>query len=319
MPRTTRFGVIGGGALGGLYGAMLAKAGFDVHFLLRSDAGHVRHHGWKVETPLGDFDVPVVNVHTSVETMPACDVTVVALKTTQNAILQSLLPKPTSQGGCVLVLQNGLDVERDAAVVVGPERVLGGCCFLCSNKVGPGHIRHLDHGRILLGDYQQSQHAISDRASAVFEDLVYAGIDAKLVSDLATARWKKLMWNIPFNGLSVVLNASTWELMESPEACGLARDLIEEVHQAAKACGSAISEKVIQTTLDVTREMVPYDSSMRLDYLNQRPMEIEAILGNPIRRAEACGCKMPRVEMLYHELLFLNRKSKFHRGAAQED
>ena len=135
MPRATRFGVIGGGALGGLYGALLAKAAFDVHFLLRSDAGHVRHHGWKVETPLGDFDVPVVNVHTSVETMPACDVTVVALKTTQNAILQSLLPKPTSQGGCVLVLQNGLDVERDAAVVVGPERVLGGCCFLCSNKV----------------------------------------------------------------------------------------------------------------------------------------------------------------------------------------
>ena len=168
----------------------------------------------------------------------------------------------------------------------------------------------------MMGAHQGTSSARALECVEVFDQ---AGIPCRYTDHLAKAHWEKLMWNIPFNGLSVVLNASTRELMESPEACGLARDLIQEVHQAAKACGSAISEKVIQTTLDVTREMVPYDSSMRLDYLNQRPMEIEAILGNPIRRAEACGCKMPRVEMLYHELLFLNRKSKFHRGAAQED
>ncbi|MGI9442124.1 MAG: putative 2-dehydropantoate 2-reductase [Rubripirellula sp.] len=310
MVRTTRFGVIGGGALGGLYGCLLAKAGFDVHFLLRSDAEHVRQHGWKVETPLGDFEIKEVNVHASAETMPPCDVTVVALKTTQNGLLPDLLPRPTSQGGRVLVLQNGLDVEHDAAQVVGPDRVLGGCCFLCSNKVGPGHIRHLDHGRILFGDYRPALKPTSDHAAAIRDDLVHAGIDAKLVADLAAARWKKLMWNIPFNGLSVVLNASTKELMECPESCDLARSLMEEVHHGANACGSKISEQVIQTTLDVTRDMVPYDSSMRLDFINHRPMEIEAILGVPIRHARDRGCEMPRVEILYRELLFLDRKSR---------
>ena len=116
MVAKTRFGIIGGGAVGGLYGCLLAKVGFDVHFLLRSDADHVRQHGWKIETPLGDFQLAGTKVHVSADTMPPCDYTVIALKTTQNRMLQELLPAPTSEGGRVLVLQNGLDVERDAAV-----------------------------------------------------------------------------------------------------------------------------------------------------------------------------------------------------------
>jgi 2-dehydropantoate 2-reductase len=317
MVTNTRFGIIGGGALGGLYGCLLAKAGYEVHFLLHSDVDHVRRHGWKVETPLGDFELADVLVHASAESMPPCDVTVVALKTTQNGILAELLPKPTSQGGRVLVLQNGLDIERDSAAVVGPERVLGGCCFLCSNKVGPGHVRHLDHGRILLGDYHPSGEQVSQHALAICDDLVHAGIDAKVVADLATARWKKLIWNIPFNGLSVALNASTDELMDNPESCALARSLMKEVHQAAAACGSVMSGRVIETTLEVTREMVPYDSSMRLDYLNHRPMEVEAIFGNPIRAAIERGCEMPRVQVLYRQLLFLNQQRLASRIAAQ--
>jgi len=306
MVAKTRFGIIGGGAVGGLYGCLLAKVGFDVHFLLRSDADHVRQHGWKIETPLGDFQLAGTKVHVSADTMPPCDYTVIALKTTQNRMLQELLPAPTSEGGRVLVLQNGLDVERDAAAIVGSDRVLGGCCFLCSNKVGPGHIRHLDQGRILVGDYSRAGGQVSQHASMLCDELVMAGIDAKVTADLGTTRWKKLMWNIPFNGLSVVLDASTRGLMDNDESCALARSLMIEVHQAAAACNSIIDEKAIETTLDVTRKMVPYDSSMRLDYLNHRPMELEAIFDKPIRSAEQHGFDMPQVRMLYRALLFLN-------------
>jgi len=309
----TSFGIIGGGALGGLYGGLLAKAGFEVHFLLRSDFEHVRKHGLKIETPAGDFELTEVHAHASPDTMPPCDVTVVALKTTQNGELTRLLPQPTSKGGLVLVLQNGLDVELDSAAVVGPDRVLGGCCFLCSNKIGPGHIRHLDHGRIVLGEYQPHNDGVSNRAASLRDDLIIAGIDTTVDPDLATIRWQKLMWNIPFNGLSVVLDASTQELMANVDSLVLAKTLIEEVHRAANACGAVIDERLIQRTLDVTKEMVPYDSSMRIDYLNRRPMEVEAIFGNPIRRAEVFGCKMPHVEMLYRELAFLNRHNS---GAA---
>lgn len=303
------FAVLGSGALGGLYGAMLARAGHEVHFLLRSDYEHVRDNGWIIESHYGDFDLPRVHAHEVTDTMPACDVTVVSLKTTQNHLLGEMLAKPTSGGGLVLVLQNGLGNEADAANVVGSDRVLGGCCFLCSNKVGPGHVRHVDYGRIAFGEFD-SRHSESGRAERLERLLTNAGIDAVLEPDLHLTRWRKLMWNIPFNGLSVVLNASTKELVDDPCSLELVESIVVEVHRAAASCGANIPVDVIQRTINVTKSMVPYDSSMRIDYLNRAPMEVESILGNPIRAAKQNGAEMPKVEMLYQQLKFIDEANR---------
>ena len=307
-PRT--FAILGSGALGGLYGGMLAKAGYEVHFLLRSDYAHVAERGWKIESHYGDFDLPQVHAHRTPETMPPCDVTIVSLKTTQNANLGELLSHPTSGGGIVLVLQNGLDIEADSAAIVGPDRVLGGCCFLCSNKVGPGHIRHIDCGKIAFGEYDVETPHVSERAQKLCDAMVHAGIEAVVESDLRLVRWRKLMWNIPFNGLSVVLNASTKDLVDDSSALALAEEIIREVHQAASHCGAEIPEPVIQRTIDVTKDMEPYDSSMRIDFLNRRPMEVESIFGNPVRAARGRGFQMPRVEMLYQQLKFIDAHNR---------
>ena len=301
---TRRYAIIGSGALGGLYGGMLARSGFEVHFLLHRDFEHVAANGLRVDSVWGDFHLPRVNAHATTETMPACDVTIVALKTTANHLLERLLPPPTREGGLVLVLQNGLDVEADSAEVVGQDRVLGGCCFLCSNKVGPGHIKHLDYGQIVFGRYTAA--VPEDAAATVCEELAAAGIDVKLTAELAVARWRKLMWNIPFNGLSVVLDASTDKLIEHPASLALCESIVAEVHTTAAACGVVIPEVMKRKTIDHTRTMVPYDSSMRLDYQHGRPMELEAIFGNPIRAAEAHGRAMPQVSMLYQQLQYLN-------------
>tara|TARA_R110002049_G_scaffold2750_2_gene21460 strand:+ start:244056 stop:244928 length:873 start_codon:yes stop_codon:yes gene_type:complete len=287
---------------------MLANAGFDVHFLLHSDYQHVVDHGLRVESIWGDFELPTVNAHQSVNTMPACDVTIVALKTTLNDLLPELLPSPTGDGGSVLVLQNGLDVESDSAAVVGQDRVMGGCCFLCSNKVGPGHIKHLDFGRIVFGDFATPAGTISDRTRQICDDLVSAGIDAQVSDNLPMVRWRKLMWNIPFNGLSVALNASTKEIVDDPYACELADAIIREVHAAAAICGVDVANEMIEKTMENTRKMVPYDSSMRIDFLNKRPMELQAILGNPIAAVREKGGEMPRVEMLYQQLRFMDAR-----------
>ncbi|QDS95319.1 2-dehydropantoate 2-reductase [Roseimaritima multifibrata] len=305
------FAIIGSGALGGLYGAMLARAGFDVHFLFHSDAEHVRQNGLQIDSKNGDFHLDSVNVYDDPEAMPACDVTILALKTTNNHLLRDLLPGPTGTGGTVLVLQNGLNVEVETAAIVGPGRVLGGCCFLCSNKVGKGHIRHLDYGRIVFGRYtpiDAPPPGIDAYTQSLADELQSAGIDAQPTPDLWQARWRKLMWNIPFNGLSVVLDASTKQLIEDEHACHLATDLMQEVANASEATGRPQPDDAIEKTIDHTRHMVPYDSSMRLDYLSGRPMEIEAILGNPIRMAAGAGLKLPKVEMLYHQLHYLQSK-----------
>ncbi|TWU32923.1 putative 2-dehydropantoate 2-reductase [Novipirellula artificiosorum] len=297
-----RYAIIGAGALGGLYGAMLAKQGKEVHFLLHSDYDHVAANGLVVESVWGDFRLPKVHAHASPQTMPPCDITIVGLKTTQNHLLAELLPAPTRDGGVVLVLQNGLDVEQDTVAVVGEGRVFGGCCFLCSNKIGPGHIRHIDYGRIVFGQYGMTTEAMRRLGLKIAEDFNAAGVDTKFSESLPVVRWRKLMWNIPFNGLSVVLDASTKQIIENKHACRLANQIIREVHAGAAACGVAVPEEAIEITLEHTRKMVPYDSSMRLDFRNQRPMEVEAIIGNPVRAAARIGYEMCRVEMLYQQL-----------------
>ena len=305
----TKFAVIGTGALGGFYGGLLARAGKDVHFLTRSDAEHIRSHGLRIESKLGDFHLPVVNVYSSVHDMPKCDCILVALKSTQNHVLPDVLPALMHDDSVVLVLQNGLHVEQAARAVVGPGRVAGGCCFLCSNKVGPGHIRHLDYGKVLMGPYRGLEDSEAgpsmERLMSIQQEMTSVGIDCNSTESLTLARWRKLMWNIPFNGLSVILNANTNRIMQSADSRALAESIVREVRQTACDCGHYIELEFVQYMMDETDDMVPYDSSMRLDFLAGRPIEVEAIYGNALRAAERVNVQSPMMRVLYHQLKFL--------------
>ena len=309
-----RYAIIGAGALGGLYGGMLANRGAEVHFLIHSGIDQIRRDGWKVESTLGDFHLrgDTLNLHTDAASIPPCDVTIVGIKTTQNHLLPALLAASTAGDGVVLCLQNGLHSELDSVAVVGPDRVLGGCCFLCSNKIGPGHIRHIDYGRIVMGEFTDAAlppAGITSRLQTITDDLRAAGIDANATGDLWMARWRKLMWNIPFNGLSVALDASTKQLIENEYSCALAESIMQEVYDAAAAFGRQLPPDAIEATLEHTRHMVPYDSSMRLDYLAGREMELRAIFEAPLVAGKRAGATMSRVEMLHRQLAFLQSKA----------
>jgi 2-dehydropantoate 2-reductase len=239
--------------------------------------------------------------------MPACDVVIVALKTTHNHLLPQLLPPVLKPHGVVLVLQNGLGVEPAVAQIVGTSSVMGGLCFLCSNKVGPGHISHLDYGQITLAEYgpDYQRQGITERMNLIAADLQRAGISVHLAADLHQARWQKLVWNIPFNGLSVVLDAKTDALLAYPATGKLVEALMQEVVRAAEACGVMIAADLIPTMLAATLKMKPYRTSMKIDFDQGRPLEIEAILGTPLRQGQAAGAPLPLLTMLYQQLTFL--------------
>ncbi|MBB6430967.1 putative 2-dehydropantoate 2-reductase [Algisphaera agarilytica] len=301
------YAILGTGALGGYYGGLLAKAGFDTHFLLRSDYEHVRDHGMTVESIRGDFTLSAdqVQAYGDPADLPACDVAVVCLKTTQNEQLPELLANCVKPDGVVLVLQNGLHPETDAAALVGEDRVLGGLCFLCSNKIGPGHIQHLDYGHIHMGVYQpEAANSLAARHfPGVVEDFNAAGIETINVDDLRLSRWKKLVWNIPYNGLSVVLNQTTDVMMADPGTRRRIEALMHEVQAAALAVdGKVIEDAFIQKMLDYTAKMEPYKTSMMLDYEAGRAMEIEAIVGDPCQAAKAAGQAIPHIEEVYSGL-----------------
>lgn len=299
------FSIIGTGAVGGYYGALLQRAGFEVHFLLHSDYRHVLKNGLFIESCDGDFRLPSVKAYDDAKKMPLSDVVIVALKTTANDMLPDMLPHIAKENSTVLTLQNGLGSEEEIAGILGEKIVMGGLCFLCANKIGPGHIHHLDYGLITLGEYRSDGQpaGISPRLEEIGNSLISAGVSIKLVDDLALARWKKLVWNIPFNGLSVVRNALTNELLQDPETRTLCETMMHEVTAAAAACARPIEDSFIRKMMDDTEKMKPYAPSMKLDHDRGNPMEVESIYGNPIRAAKAKGVDMPETEKLYHQLL----------------
>jgi 2-dehydropantoate 2-reductase len=301
------YAIIGTGALGGFYGARLQHAGCELHFLLHSDYEYVRQHGLICESKDGDFTLPKVNAYRDVRDMPKCDVVCICLKTTQNHLLPQLLPSVVKEDGVVLVMQNGLGIEAQVAEIVGAQPVMGGLCFLCSNKVGPGHIRHLDYGHVGLGEF--AARGVSERMHAIAGDFQRAGILTQLHEDLAVVRWQKLVWNIPYNGLSVVLDATTSELMTNPHTRQLVEQLMREVVADARACGTEITDDIVEQMLTYTDKMTPYRTSMKIDYDERHPMEVEAIFGNPLRASQKAGATSPLLEELYHLLRFVDARN----------
>ena len=223
--------------------------------------------------------------------MPQCDVVIVALKTTHNHLLPQMLPSVVKDDGVVLLLQNGLGIEEEVAAIVGSHRVIGGLCFLCSNKIAPGHIRHLDYGQISVGEYASNYVpvGITHRMKKIAHDFETAGITINFAEDLLLARWQKLVWNIPYNGLSVILNATTAQLMADANTRCLVEQLMQEVVAGAKSSGRMIPQSFVQLMLDYTENMKPYRTSMKIDYDLQRPLEVEGIFGNPLRIAKGNG------------------------------
>lgn len=300
-----RYAIIGCGALGGLYGARLHQAGAEVHFLFHSDFDHVRRHGLRVDSIWGDLHLRDIHAYQSVRDMPPCDVVCVCLKTTSNKLLPELLPPITGPGAAVLLMQNGLGAEPEVAQFLPGAKVAGGLCFLCSHKVGPGHIRHMDYGRIEFALFSAGG---KDMLQEIVADFRAAGVPSETAGDLVTARWKKLCWNIPYNGLCVVLNAETDRLMADAHTRELIRQLMAEVVVGARAAGGEIPHDFPAKLMAYTETMKPYSPSMKLDFEAGRPMEIEYIYDRPLAVAQAAGVTLPRMGVLADQLHFLDRR-----------
>lgn len=322
--------MIGVGGVGGYYGARLAAAGHDVHWVGRSDVDHLRSHGLRVVSPRGDMHLTDLNVSGPDDPLPMTDVVVVATKTIGNDELALwLADRLAGRTTVVVVLQNGLDVERpfarELARTVPDVQVLGAMSFICSARPEPGRIEHVDYERVTVaaftadgsgvpvgdvGDPARAAPSAGATVSAVVDDFMGAGVPCEGLDDLVTGRWRKLVWNIPFNGLSVVLDATTAEMVTDSACRDLVRSLMVEVVDAAAGTGHPLDAGVIDAMFDSTERMVPYAPSMKLDYLARRPLEIEAIYAQPVRTAAAGGVPMARTEALWRQLTFLDQRNR---------
>lgn len=299
-----RYGVIGTGAIGGYYGAKLARSGQDVHFLFHSDYDYVREHGLQVNSGDGGFHLDHVNAYQDVRQMPKCDVVIVALKTVHEQMLRDMLPPLLTDDTVVLLIQNGMGMEQDVEQMVPGVKLAAGLAFICCSKTHPGVIDHLDLSGLNVGNYNAPQETI-DRMIA---EMVSADIDARNV-DYLEARWRKLLWNMPFNGLSVALHTDTDALVRNAATRRLLRAMTQEVIEAAHAVGvKGLTDRDADAMIEMTTKMRPYKPSMRLDWDYHRPMEVYYLYTRPIEEARRAGQDMPLHRMLEAELKFMEEE-----------
>ena len=300
-----RIAVVGAGAIGSYYGGRLAHFGRDVHFLLRSDYDVVRKRGLRIRSKGENIHVPKINAYRSTEEIGPCDLVIVAVKTTANAALPQLISPLLGEKTMILTLQNGLGNEEFLAEHFGAERILGGLCFICLNRTAPGVIELLDNGRLALGDFSGFPRP---RLHDLAWEFKRCGVVCTVVADLALERWRKLVWNIPFNGLSVAAGGlDTAQILADDGLRQLAVELMDETIAIAKCNGLKLPTAVALEQMKRTEKMGDYKPSTLLDFRAGRPLELDPIWGEPLRRARDAGIPAPRLEMLYRLLVALDR------------
>ncbi|EWC40131.1 putative 2-dehydropantoate 2-reductase [Stutzerimonas stutzeri] len=311
-----RIGIIGTGAIGGFYGLMLARAGYEVHFLLRSEYAAVREHGLRVHSAVhGSLLLEQPRVYRDASQMPPCDWVLVGAKSTSNEELAPLIAQVAAPGCKVVVLQNGLGVEDDLRPSLPPSiHLLGGLCAICAHRSAPGVVEHQALGGVSLGYHsgpvQDDSHAQLALLNEMVEMFRCANVDSSAMPSLAQARWMKLVWNVPFNGLSALLDAGTEALLGSDDTREQIKAIMQEVCAAAHALGHILPEDFPDKLLMGTARMPDYLPSMYHDRFQRRPMELQAIYAAPLAAAAAAGVCMPRTALLHDLLRFLDRRGR---------
>ena len=303
-----KIAIVGSGAVGTYYGAKLAHGGSDVHFLMRGDLAKVRRDGIFVRGEGENFQVEKVNCHNSTKEIGPCDLVIIAVKTTSNSDLVDLVPPLLHEKTMVLTLQNGLGNEELLAKNFGAERVLGGLCFIAVTRHSKTEVERYDYGLVILGEREG---AAQPRTREVASQFIRGAVKCKVTDNIGLERWRKLIWNIPFNGLSIVAGGiDTAAIVGDKNLRQVTLDLMEEVIAAANKCGHALPRDAWREHIKRSDAMSGYKPSTLQDWESGRPLEIEAIWGEPVRRAAAAGAQMPRTETIYELLKQLERSRR---------
>jgi 2-dehydropantoate 2-reductase len=196
---------------------------------------------------------------------------------------------------------------KNPCVGLPGKRDLSALAFICVSREEYGSSNHQDFGRLVIGRYPSGP---SEKVLILRDLFARAGLKCEADDDIRTARWKKLIWNAPFNPMSVLTGGgSTYEMMNSESTLKVVREVMVEVVKLAGALGHHIPESFITKNLEDTAVMKPYKTSMLLDFERKQPMEVEPILGVPVRLARQSGVDVPHMETLYGLLSLIDRKN----------
>lgn len=317
----SRVAVIGAGAVGCYYGARLAEAGHEVHFLMRRDYAAVAARGLHIQSVDGDLTLDRPHIARSSAEIGPVDWVICALKATAIEETRELVAPCMGDGTRVLLIMNGLGLEERFAEWFGGHRVFGGLAFTCINRGEPGTVHHIDYGPVTIAHFQDDPGEIATAMA------LWAGAKVQTLSAacLLAARWGKLAWNIPFNGLTVTAGGVTTDrvlgmpgLREAAHA--VMREVIAAGNADLEAHGLAIrldAETIVTDLIGRTDVMAAYRPSTMVDFVEGLPMEVDAMFAEPLRRARSLGLATPYLALITAQMQSLDRLAAERREAAR--
>jgi len=293
---------MGAGGIGGCYGGLLARAGFDVALIARGNhLRAIKEKGLQLVQPDGAFTVDVSATDDPSQVGPV-DLVLFSVKAHQNPVAIPLIRPLIGNGTTVLTIQNGVESADEIGQIYGAERVLPGSAYVLSNIVSPGVIKQQSPvPRLAFGE---SNGYRSERAVAVQEAFSKAEIDAELSDDISRVLWSKLLYNSPANGMASAARLSPRDLIEYPEGAAMFRSAIQEVANVGCAYGVPFEDDDVQGALDlIAARPLGARGSMQADLEAGRPLELEAIVGSVGRIGRKVNVPTPIFDLLYTLLL----------------
>lgn len=293
-----RIVVVGAGGVGGYFGGCLAHAGADVAMVARGDhLRALRRRGLQVRHVDGDFTVRVQASADSSE-IGRCDIVLLCVKSYDTIDAVELLRPLIGDETAVVSLQNGVDNEQKIADRLRPDHVMGGAAFIFAHIAGPGVVEQTGGPRrILFGELDGSR---TTRADLFLDELHRAAIDAEVVDNIESVLWDKYAFLCALAGVTAAARLPINDLLEVPESRELFRRIVREVAVVASAEGVEIADDIVdqKTAFATTLERGSF-SSLHHDLSTGHRLELDALHGELLRRAQHHDLDLPACEVVY--------------------
>jgi len=283
--------IIGPGAMGGLFGSLLTRAGKEVWLVgnRREQVDRICSVGLTLEEK-GKAQIVPVKATSDVTSVGKADLVIFFVKTydIEEAVSDSLALE--KEDTIFLTLQNGLGNEEAICDQVNPKKVMLGITGHGATLLEPGHIRHAGWGKTFIGE---RDHRITDRALRIAQMFCEAGIETEVSSNIHDQVWGKLIVNVGINALTALTGFKNGQLLDYPETLRLMEKLVSEAAEVARGKGAQVEEDPIERVKKVAEATRENRSSMGQDFDHRERTEIEAINGAVVREAQLLGIPVP--------------------------
>jgi 2-dehydropantoate 2-reductase len=302
--------VYGVGGVGGYFGARLAAAGEEVVFLARgAHLAALRADGLRLESILGNLHLRPVQATDQLRDAGTVDAVILGVKAWQVEEAAASLEPALAADGVVVPLQNGVEAPDQLAAAVGPERVVGGACWIVAARAAPGLIRHpAVEPRLVIGELDGG---VSPRVAALGDTFARAGVRCEVSDAIRRVLWTKFLFISAVSGVGAVTGLPAALYRDLPETRALLTAALEETRAVALAHGVPLAEGSVAETLRFIDGLAPNaTASMQRDIAEGRPSELEAQNGAVVRLGRAKGVPTPVHEFLYAALVPRERRAR---------